>query len=51
MKEQERGTAKEQKQINPVTDWIIRLLKGALVGIGFILRLIGRSIGCYLRHL
>lgn len=37
MKEQERGTAKEQKQINPVTDWIIRLLKGALVGIGFIL--------------
>lgn len=37
MKEQERGTAKEQKQINPVTDCIIRLLKGALVGIGFIL--------------
>lgn len=25
------------KDINPVTDWFIRLLKGALVGIGFIL--------------
>lgn len=26
-----------QKTINPVVDWFIRLLKGALVGIGFIL--------------
>ena len=25
------------KQINPIADWFIRLLKGALVGIGFIL--------------
>lgn len=28
---------KEQKQIRPVADWLIRLVKGALVGIGFIL--------------
>lgn len=27
----------EVKHINPITDWFIRLLKGALVGIGFIL--------------
>ena len=27
----------EKKTINPVTDWFIRLIKGALVGIGFIL--------------
>ena len=28
---------KEQKKIGPVADWFIRLVKGALVGIGFIL--------------
>ena len=28
---------KEQKKISPVADWFIRLIKGALVGIGFIL--------------
>ena len=27
----------EKKIVNPVVDWFIRLLKGALVGIGFIL--------------
>jgi putative membrane protein len=34
----------EVKHINPITDWFIRLLKGALVGIGFILP--GLSGGC-----
>ena len=28
---------KEHKNINPVADWFIRLTKGMLVGIGFIL--------------
>lgn len=28
---------KEQKNINPIIDWFIRLVKGMLVGIGFIL--------------
>lgn len=30
-------TRLEQKQINPMTDWFFRLIKGVLVGIGFIL--------------
>lgn len=31
------GELHDQRRINPVTDWIIRLLKGTLVGIGAIL--------------
>lgn len=40
MSEQYRNEIPEQEaplKVNPVTDWLIRLLKGALVGIGFIL--------------
>ncbi|NLX67113.1 MAG: DUF368 domain-containing protein [Bacteroidales bacterium] len=37
MKRQKIEREREHKKINPVTDWFIRLLKGALVGIGFIL--------------
>ncbi len=37
MKEQANDGLQKQKQITPLTDWFIRLLKGALVGIGFIL--------------
>lgn len=36
-KEPSRVETINVKHINPVTDWFIRLLKGALVGIGFIL--------------
>lgn len=37
MNEQQIKEEGELKKINPVTDWFIRLLKGILVGIGFIL--------------
>ena len=37
MEAQENTGSDQQKNINPVADWFIRLVKGMLVGIGFIL--------------
>lgn len=37
MTQQNRDETVPKKTINPLVDWFIRLLKGALVGIGFIL--------------
>ncbi|MDD2246047.1 MAG: DUF368 domain-containing protein [Proteiniphilum sp.] len=37
MIEQNREEGTEQKTISPVVDWFVRLIKGTLVGIGFIL--------------
>lgn len=37
MMEQKNAATTEQRIINPVADWFIRLVKGMLVGIGFIL--------------
>jgi len=37
MIEQIKEETREQRLINPAADWFIRLIKGALVGIGFIL--------------
>lgn len=34
---QHQDKSKEDKRFNPIADWFIRLLKGMLVGIGFIL--------------
>lgn len=33
----ENGTPAKVKEFNPIIDWFVRLIKGALVGIGFIL--------------
>jgi len=37
MTEQKTEGTREQKKISPIADWFIRLVKGMLVGIGFIL--------------